>query len=118
MMPGAEGRLVRQLAAVGCALSLRVYYHLRLVEAYLQALGLEVQRSFGLTPDAVRAQRSRHLIHDRRLILELADARRSLGFVPMKTHRELRYEASSPLLVVVGDGGRARARSQPRGPLS
>lgn len=90
---------------------LRVYYHLQLIEAYLEALGLEFERSFALTPDAVRATvdaNVRVTFYDRRLFLELADARRSLGFVPMKTGSELRYEASSPLVAVVDDGGSFR----------
>jgi len=90
---------------------LRVYYHLRLIEAYLQELGLEFERNFALTPDAVRATvdaNVRVAFYDRRLFLELADARRSLGFVPMKTGGELRYEASSPLVAVVDDGGSFR----------
>jgi hypothetical protein len=90
---------------------LRVYYHLRLIEAYLQELGLEFERNFALTPDAVRATvdaNVRVAFYDRRLFLELADARRSLGFVPMKKGGELRYEASSPLVAVVDDGGSFR----------
>lgn len=90
---------------------LRVYYHLQLVEAYLEELGLEFERSFALPSEAVRATvdaNVRVAFYDRRLFLELADARRSLRFVPMKTDSELRYEASSPLVVIVDEGGRFR----------
>jgi hypothetical protein len=90
---------------------LRVYYHLQLIEAYLEELGLEFERSFALTPVSVRAAvdgNVRVAFYDRRLFLELADARRSLRFVPMKTDSELRYEASSPLVAIVDDGGSFR----------
>jgi hypothetical protein len=90
---------------------LRVYYHLQLIEAYLEELGLEFERSFALTPASVRAAvdgNVRVAFYDRRLFLELADARRSLRFVPMKTDSELYYEASSPLVAVVDDGGSFR----------
>jgi len=90
---------------------LRVYYHLRLIEAYMGALGLRFERRFPLSPAEVRRTVDNNVqvaFYDRRLFLELAGARRSLRFVPMKKGGELNFEASSPLVAIVdaGDGYR------------
>ncbi len=90
---------------------LRVYYHLRLIEAYLSELGIEFERRFSLTPIAVQRTVDENVkvaFYDRRLFLELAGARGILRYVPMKKNEELRYEASSPLVAVVNAGGTFR----------
>jgi hypothetical protein len=76
---------------------LRVYYHLRLVEAYLEALGVDFERGFPLTPEAVRATIDENV--------RVAFYDRTLRFVPMKKGGDLRYEASSPLVAVVDAAG-------------
>lgn len=97
---------------------LRVYYHLQLIEANPAELGLEFERSFALTPDAVRATVNANVrvtFYDRRLFLELADARRSLGYVPMKTGSE---RFAGMVLVRFVDGQATASRREPRGPVS
>ncbi|MFT5447531.1 MAG: hypothetical protein ACI9DC_002706 [Gammaproteobacteria bacterium] len=82
---------------------LRVYYHLHLIEAYLHELGVRFERRFTLTPESVRRAVDDNInvaFYDRRLVLSLAGARRSLRYVPMKKNAELNYEASSPLVAI------------------
>jgi hypothetical protein len=81
----------------------RVYYHLRLVEAYLNELGVGFERSFDLKPQEIRRVIDNNLkvaFYDRRLFLDMAGARGRLGFVPLKKGEMLRYEASSPLVAI------------------
>ena len=89
----------------------RVYYHLRLVEAYLDELGIPYQRSFDLVPRTVRRVVDDNVkvsFYDRRLFLDMAGARGALRYVPLKKDEEIHYEASSPLVAITrtGDGYR------------
>jgi hypothetical protein len=82
---------------------LRAYYHLKIIEAYLHELGVVFERHFSLTPKSVRRALDENIkvaFFDRRMTLNLAGARSSLRFVPMKKNAELHYEASSPLVAV------------------
>ena len=81
----------------------RVYYHLNMVEAYLDELGVRYERRFALTPESVRSEVDDNVkvaFYDRRLFLDMAGARSSLGYVPLKKGEALRYEASSPLVAI------------------
>jgi len=81
----------------------RVYYHLSMVEAYLHELGLRFERRFPLEPETVRRAVDDNVkvaFYDRRLFLDMAGARDSLGYVPLKKGEALRYEASSPLVAI------------------
>ena len=73
--------------------------------------GLSFERRFRLSPAEVRRTVDNNVqvaFYDRRLFFELAGARRSLRFVPLKKGGELNFEASSPLVAIVnaGDGYR------------
>lgn len=86
----------------------RVYYHLVATEAYLKAFGIEFERHFELNLDDIESAMSAQpqiALYDRRVVLDVADARRQLNYVPMKKNSELTYEASSPLVALVGKGG-------------
>jgi hypothetical protein len=89
----------------------RVYYHLQMVEAYLDELGLSFERNFALTPRAVRNvvdDNVKVAFYDRRLFLDMAGARSALRYVPMKKDGELHYEASSPLVAIQRSGNSFR----------
>lgn len=89
----------------------RVYYHLLATEAYLKAFGIEFKRELTLTPDgiatAIGAQ-PQIALYDHRLVLDVADARHRLSYIPMKMGSRVEYAASSPLvaLIALKDGYR------------
>jgi hypothetical protein len=83
----------------------RVYYHLLAVEAYLKAFDIEYERSLPLTLDGIEAAiyaQPQIALFDRRIVLDVADARRRLRYVPMEKGPEVAYEASSPLVALLG----------------
>jgi len=89
----------------------RVYYHLLATEAYLKAFGIEFKRELTLTPAGVAAAidaQPQIALYDHRLVLDVADARHLLNYVPMRMGSKVKYEASSPLvaLVALKDGYR------------
>ncbi|MCP5152322.1 MAG: succinylglutamate desuccinylase/aspartoacylase family protein [Ectothiorhodospiraceae bacterium] len=108
----------RAKAAVGLEASkslpthLRVYYHLLAIEGYLARLGIEVERRFPLEPTAVRAIVDNNVqvrFYGDRIYLDLADARRTLRYVPLQKGAEVRFQASSPLVAILPDAqGRYR----------
>ena len=90
---------------------LRAYYHLRVLESYMQGLGVAFVRNFELTPEAVRQvidDNVRVSMYDNRMMLDMADVRRQLNYVPVPRDGALQYQASSPLLAIVRRGGEYR----------
>lgn len=83
----------------------RVYYHLSMIEAYMRSFGLEYTRRFELEPHSVRSAVDDNVkvaFYDRRLFFDMSRARGTLGYVPLKKGVKLEYEASSPLVAIVG----------------
>jgi hypothetical protein len=86
----------------------RVYYHLQATEAYMKAFGIEFERQMRLSLPAIEAAigtQPQIALYDRRLVLDVADARRRLGYIPMKRGSEVVFEASSPLVALVAREG-------------
>ncbi len=85
----------------------RTYYHLLAVEGYLKAFGIEFERHFPLTPIGVEAAIESHpqiALFDNRVVLDVADARSVLNYVPMKRGGEVEFATSSPLVALVPRG--------------
>jgi hypothetical protein len=87
----------------------RVYYHLSMIEAYMQAFGMRFERELELEPLAVKDAVDGNVkvaFYDRRLFLDMSRARSRLGYVPLKKGAELVYTASSPLVAILdGEDG-------------
>ncbi|MCB1743067.1 MAG: succinylglutamate desuccinylase/aspartoacylase family protein [Gammaproteobacteria bacterium] len=93
--------------------SLRVYYHLRMLEAYMHRLGLQFSRHFELAPEHISRvldSNVRVAFYDRRLLLDMGKARTALRYVPLERDRDLEYEASSPLIAVLPEPNGLRVR--------
>jgi hypothetical protein len=66
---------------------LRAYYHLCMVEAFLEMSGIQFKREIPLAPESVRAAIDNNVrlsFHDRRVVLAAANARRHLRFFPLR----------------------------------
>ena len=91
----------------------RVYYHLLLVESFMQKLGVEFERSFPLQKKSIKDRIDNHVklsINDRKIYLDVGDARRRLGYVPLESSSTVDVDADSPLLAIVNDNKGYRVR--------
>jgi hypothetical protein len=89
----------------------RVYYHLQLVEALLGQLGVKLERDFKLQPMAIKRQIESDIrlsMFDRKIALDVAEARRHLNYFPLPRATELDYLSSNPLVALVPSGDRVR----------
>jgi hypothetical protein len=90
---------------------LRAYYHLQVLEAYMRRFDIEFERSFELSPQSVKRSIDDNIrvsFYGNRVLLDMADARKKLGYVPLKKDAEIDYEASSPLVAILRQGSRYR----------
>jgi hypothetical protein len=85
----------------------RTYYHLSLLEAYMDHLGIEYERSFELAAHAVEEAINSNIrlaLCDDKILLEVANARNLLRFIPLKKAPQIVYKPSNPLLAIVHYG--------------
>lgn len=86
--------------------SLRCYYHLQMIESFMDAMGIRYERPFPMTLEAVdRAMQSNVAMafYGNKIFLDLQDVRDRLGYVPLREGAALEYSTSNPLLTMVGD---------------
>lgn len=89
----------------------RVYYHLHLLESFLGQLGVQLQRNFELQPLAIKKQIESDIrlsMFDKKLHLDVADARRYLNYFPMRHDARFDYLSSNPLVALVPKGDRVK----------
>ncbi len=82
----------------------RAYYHLLALEGYMNAFGIEYQRAFPLTPAGVEHALQSHpriALFGSKVILDVANAREHIGYVPLKRGSQVEFMASSPLVALV-----------------
>lgn len=82
----------------------RVRFHLMIVEAFMQKLGVKFTRDFELTPTGVQNQidsNVRMALFDKRIYLDMTNARRTLRYLPIKKDAPLEVIPSSPLIAVI-----------------
>ncbi|MEE9503210.1 MAG: M99 family carboxypeptidase catalytic domain-containing protein [Candidatus Aminicenantaceae bacterium] len=85
----------------------RVYYHLQVIESYMDLFGIEYERGFKLSESSIRKaiKSDRKLaFYDRRIFLDVADARKLLRYMPFKKGSEIIFTGSNPLMAIVGSG--------------
>jgi len=87
----------------------RAYYHLKILEAYMDLLGIEYERSFSLSASGVKSAIYNNVnlaFYDNRIFLDVTDARKRLGYIPLRKSAEIVYRSSNPLIALVeSDGG-------------
>ncbi len=86
---------------------MRVYYQLRVVESYMRELGVEFERQFEMNPAAIKQTIDNNLqvaFYDKRLFFDMAKARKTLRYVPLKKNTDMNYTASSPLVAITNTG--------------
>ncbi|MGE4299645.1 MAG: M99 family carboxypeptidase catalytic domain-containing protein [Desulfovibrionaceae bacterium] len=88
---------------------IRAFYHLRMLEAFMDTLGIEYERDFDLSAGGVRQAINSNLalaFYDNRILLDLDNARSRLNYFPLQKGAALSFTPSNPLLAVVGEPGR------------
>lgn len=89
---------------------LRAYYHLLMVEAFLERAGVRFQRDFALTPAGVaRALRDNLGVSfaDNRVFLPLEDVRPSIAYLPLPRNSPAKAITSKPIMAVLPCEGHA-----------
>jgi hypothetical protein len=89
----------------------RVYYHLQLIEALLGQLGVGLQRDFALQPRAIEAQIESDIrlsMFEEKLRLDVASARQTLNYFPMRREAQIGYLSNNPLVALVPSGDKVR----------
>ncbi len=85
----------------------RAYYHLQVLEAYMDLLGIEYERAFRLSArgvgDAIKSG-AKLAFYDNKIFLDVTNARKRLGYIPLKKASEIVFRPSSPLVAVVESG--------------
>ena len=82
----------------------RTYYHLKVLEAYMDLLGIEYERSFNLSANGVRGAIYNNVklaFYDNRIFLDVTNARARLGYIPLRKSAEIVYRSSNPLIALV-----------------
>jgi hypothetical protein len=82
----------------------RTYYHLKVLEAYMDLLGIEYERSFNLSADGVKGALYNNVklaFYDNRIFLDVTNARARLGYIPLRKSAEIVYRSSNPLVALV-----------------
>jgi hypothetical protein len=82
----------------------RAYYHLRVLEAYMDLMGIEYERSFRLSANGVKGAIYNNVklaFYDNRIFLDVAHARKRLRFFPLRKSAEIVYRPSNPLIALV-----------------
>ncbi|MCW8945707.1 MAG: succinylglutamate desuccinylase/aspartoacylase family protein [Sedimenticola sp.] len=85
----------------------RVYYHLNALEFFMQQLGIEFKRSFQLEPLIVKQTIDNNIqiaLHENRLLLDVAEARKRINYLPIKRGSQLEFTASNPLVAITSKG--------------
>lgn len=85
----------------------RTFYHLRMLESYMSLLGIEYERNFPLTVNGVRDAINKDVklaFYDNKILLDVANARDRLGYIPFKKGSDIIFSPSNPLLTLVNSG--------------
>jgi hypothetical protein len=83
---------------------MRTYYHLRVIESFLQSFGVTFERTFDLgAPQVAEALRENVAVSffDNKIFLDLRNARDRLNYIPLKKDSAVEYRPGSPIMALV-----------------
>ena len=105
--------ILRDKAAFGLEASkylssgMRAYYHLQMIEAFMTTMGIEFERPFDLTAEAVTSAIDSNVavaFYGNRVFLDLENVRERVGYVPLRKGSVLEFRPSNPLLTMEAEG--------------
>jgi hypothetical protein len=83
---------------------MRSYYHLRVIESFLQSFGVQFERTFDLGAQQVAEALQSNVavsFFDNKVFLDLRNARERLRYIPLKKDSAVEYRPASPLMALV-----------------
>ena len=83
---------------------MRSYYHLLVMEKFMDHMGIEYQRNFPLSYQGVKWALYDNLqiaLFENKVLLDVANARDRLRYVPLKKNTPLQVSVSNPLIAVL-----------------
>jgi len=91
----------------------RAYYHLRVMEAFMSEIGIKYERKFNLAETDIKKAMYDKLqlaFYDNKVLLDMANARKRLNYVPFKKNADINYFSGNPLVAVVSNKNRFNVR--------
>lgn len=91
-------------ASKSFSLPVRAYYHIQVLEAFMEQMGIEFKRKFDPTPSGLTLALGHDLeVHfpDNQMTVLLDDLRPELKYFPAKKGENLKFKTSSPLITVI-----------------
>lgn len=91
----------------------RAYYHLLVLEAFMSKVGIKFERRFELAEAGIKKAMYDKLqlaFYNKKVFLDVADARDRLNYVPLKKNAKIDYTAKNPLVAVVSKNNRFNVR--------
>ena len=82
----------------------RIYYHLLALEKYMDIMGIEFEREFALTPEAIKQEINSNIhitLDDNRIRLPLQDVRNILRYFPVNKDGSITYSPNNPLIKII-----------------
>jgi len=93
--------------------SRRAYYHLLVIESFMKKIGISFERKFDLTEKDIKAAMYDKLqlaFYNNKILLDVANARKRLNYVPLKKNSDINYMSGNPLVAVVSKNNRFNVR--------
>ncbi len=84
----------------------RSFFLLNMVEGFMKDIGIGFERDFSLTQNGVKRRiegNVRLAMYDNRMLFDMADARSTLNYVPLKKNAPIDYTPSNPLIAVLSN---------------
>lgn len=91
----------------------RAYYHLLVLEAFMNNIGIKFERKFNLAEAGIKKAMYDKLqlaFYNKKIILDVANARKRLNYVPLKKNADIAYISGNPLVAVVSKNNRFNVR--------
>ncbi len=82
----------------------RAYYHLQMIESFMQYLGIEFERDLELNINNVKNRIDNNIklaLYEKKMFFDMRNVRDRLRYVPMKKGEPINFSASNPLIAVL-----------------
>jgi len=91
----------------------RAYYHLLVLESFMNKVGIKFERKFNLTENDIKKAMYDKLqlaFYDNKILLDMTNARKRLNYVPLKKDSFINYRSVNPLVAIVSKNNRFNVR--------
>ncbi|MFO7604053.1 MAG: M99 family carboxypeptidase catalytic domain-containing protein [Gammaproteobacteria bacterium] len=91
----------------------RAYYHLQVIEAAMEHLGIRYQRRLELNKPYLKERIDNNVqlsFFENKIFLDMQDARKNIRYVPLKKNSPLYVNSNNPLVAIIRDRGHYQVR--------